>query len=79
MRGASEIGFEDALEFQERFVVECDAIEAGGFDTTFLQTKINGVLWEREVMLLARKTLLLRRRDDPPVPDETRRTIMIKC
>ena len=74
----SEISLENAFKFEKRFVVERDAIKIGRLDAAFFQTEVDGILGEREIVLLAREPFFLSRGHDCPVPDETRRTVMIK-
>ena len=78
VRRVSKIGLDDALEFDERLIVERDAIKLRGFHAALFQAEIDGVLRKREIMFLARKALFLRRRDDLPVTDKTRRAIVVK-
>ncbi len=78
VRRVCEIGFEDAFEFEEGFIVERDNIKTGGLDAAFSEAKIDCIFWERKIMLLTREAFFLRRRDDLSVLDKTRRAVMIK-
>ncbi|OQA55636.1 MAG: hypothetical protein BWY42_01390 [Candidatus Omnitrophica bacterium ADurb.Bin277] len=78
LRGACEVAFKDAFKFQEGFVVKRDNIEVFRRDPAFSQAIFDRVRRETEVVLLPRKPLFLRRRDDLPVTDKARGAVMIK-
>ena len=74
----SEIGFEQALEFEERLVVEDDVIDRAKLDLGLVQAILDGVARKPGVVLLAGEALLLRRRDDPAIGDERRGAVMVE-
>ncbi len=65
-----EVRLEEALELQERLVVEGDGVERGGLDAPLLQAPESGLAREAGVVLLPREALFLRGRDDLAVDDE---------
>ena len=52
-----QVGFEQAFEFDEGFVVEGNVVEITGADTALLQAEVDSVLGEAVIMLFARKPL----------------------
>ena len=69
-RRERQIRLEQALELQERLVVEGDMVEIAGRQAGFLEAVAHGVLGKTIVVLLARETLFLRGRDDLAVHHE---------
>ena len=59
-----DVGLEQALELQERLVVEDDQVEVAFPDACFLEAVVDRVLREAIVVLLPRETLFLRGSDD---------------
>ena len=78
-RGGREVGLEQALELEERLVVEHDRIEAGEVGGAGREAVADRRRREARVVAPAREALLLRRRDQPPVDDQGRRGIVIVC
>ncbi|OQA53593.1 MAG: hypothetical protein BWY44_00141 [Candidatus Omnitrophica bacterium ADurb.Bin292] len=78
-RRVSQITFQDALKLQKGLVVKRDDIKVFCGNATFLQAVFNRERRETRVVLLAGKTLFLRRRDNFSVAYKTRGAIMIKC
>ncbi len=77
-RRVGDVGLEDAVELEERLVVEGDQVELAGGDPAFLQAVVDGVLREVEVVLLAREALFLGGRDDAPVLDEAGGAVVVE-
>ena len=77
-RGEGEVGLEEALELQERLVVEGDVVDLIEPHTRLGQAVRDGVPGKAGVVLLATEPLLLRRRDDPPVLDQRGRAIVVE-
>ena len=73
-----QIGFQQSLEFDERLLVEDNVVEIAAGDTAFIEAVRDRVSRESWVVLLARKPLLLRGRNDRPVVEETRGTVMVE-
>ena len=65
-----KIGFKQAFELQERFLVEDNMIELIGHDAAFLEAVVDRVLRETVVVFLPREALFLSRSDNTPVLDE---------
>src|SRR5438552_2971457 len=59
-RDIGEVGFEQTLEFQKRFVIERDKVEIGRANTALGKAIIDRVLRKAIVVLPAREALLLR-------------------
>jgi len=76
-RRAGDVGFEQAFELDERFLVEADEGEIAGVDARLAQAVGDGVGRKGGVVLLAREALFLRGRDDPAVLDEAGRRIVV--
>src|SRR5262245_9979539 len=64
----AKVSFENPLEFEQRLVVEADAIEVGGGDAGCSKAIVHSACGKRRVSLLARETLLLRRGNYVAVP-----------
>jgi len=69
-RRAGEVRLQEALELEERLVVEADRVHLVGPDAADLQAGGNRVAGELRVVLDAGETLLLGGRDDLAVPHE---------
>ncbi len=78
LRSECQIGFEQPLKFHERLIVEDDISEIPQGNATFLQTVVHCMRRKPGIMLLSRKPLFLRRRDNLPLTDQARSTIMIE-
>ncbi len=76
--GVCEIGLEQTLELDQRFVVEDHMIDVVEGETRLVEAEANRVLRETLVMLLARESLFLGGGGDFPVLDQGRRAIVIK-
>ena len=76
-RREREIGLEQPLELEERLVVERDVVDFRGPRAGGLQARLDGVMREARVVLLAREALLLRRRRDLAVDDQRRRGVVV--
>ena len=57
-------GFDDAVEFEQRLVVEHDMVELRGGDAGFGEAVISGVTRQARVVFLARKSFFLGRGDN---------------
>ena len=77
-RRVRQVGLQQALELQERLVVEADVVELLGRDAGLVEAVADGVDRERVVVLAAGEPLLLRRRDDVAVDDERRRRVVVE-
>ncbi len=73
-----EIGFQEALEFQEGFVVESDGIDLADAHPFFRQAVFDSPAGESGVMSLPREALLLGSRHDFAIPNQGCRTIVVK-
>ena len=76
-RRGGDVRFEEAFEFEKRLVIKRHHIEIRRLDASLAQAVGDRVLGERGVSLVAREPLLLRRRDDAPVPHEAGGGVMI--
>ena len=70
-RRVSQISLENPLKFKKRLFVKGDEIEIAGGEAGFPKAEIDRALRKLEIVLLPRKALFLRRRDDFTVPHET--------
>ena len=77
-RREGEVGLEQALELQERLVVEGDVIDVLGRDSGRLEAIARGVDREAGIVLLAREAFLLRRCDDLSIHHQRRRRVVIE-
>ena len=73
-----EVGLEETIEFQQRFVVEANVVELVGFYPCFAQAVACGVERETVVMLDARESLFLRRGHDLTINDQAGGRVVIK-
>ncbi len=64
-----QIGLEQTLEFDEGLLVENDVIDLVDADAGFAQTRGNGLVWERRILLHASEALLLGRSNDTTIND----------
>src|SRR5687767_4586696 len=55
----AEVGLEDALEFQQRLVIETDRGQITDFDSCGLETELDRLPWEIRVTLFPREALFL--------------------
>ena len=78
-RSDAEIGFQNALEFNEGFIVKTHIIQVGRADARRLQTIFDGAFGEIRIVSLAGKPFFLGRGNDFSVADETRGRVVIKC
>jgi hypothetical protein len=76
-RRETEVGFEEPLEFDKRLVIEHNVFEILDSDPSFVQTILNGMTWKTWIMLLSRKALFLRRRDDLAILHKTGGAVMV--
>src|SRR5918993_5045301 len=76
-RGKTDVGFEEPLEFDKRLVIEHNVCEILDSDPSFVQTILNGMTWKTWVMLLSRKALFLRRRNDLAILHKTGGAVMV--
>ena len=76
-RREREIRFEQALEFQERFVVEGDEVDIGGAHAGDVEARANGVVGKIRIVLHAREALFLGGGFDAAIDDECRRRIVV--
>jgi len=77
-RRKGEIRLQQALELEERLVVECDRVDAVQGRLPLAQAVRHGVPREPRVVLLAGEPLLLRRGDDVPVRQQCRRAVVVE-
>ncbi len=74
-----QIGLEQALELEERLVVERDVIDFVEADAGLAQAVRDRAAGKAGIMLLAAEALLLRRGDDLAVLDQRRCAVVIEC
>src|SRR6266581_613710 len=74
-----EIGFEKALEFEERLFVEHDVVEFGRLDIGRGKTIANRRHWKIRIVLAARKTLFLGSGDDLAVHQQGGGAVVVEC
>ncbi len=77
-RRISDVRLEQALEFEQRLVVENDVIDVFEADAGFAQTVLDGAARKAGVVLAAREALLLGGGRDPAVDDQCRSTVVIE-
>src|SRR5687767_4055935 len=77
-RGMRQVRFEDAFEFNERLLIECDIVELVWSHPRFAQAVVDGPAGKTGVVLEAAEALLLSRSDDFAVHDERRCAVMVK-
>src|SRR5688572_6030912 len=68
-RRESEIGLDEALEFQERLFVEDDCVDSSRLCPGVLEAEANRVRGKTGVMLATREALLLGGGGDPAIDD----------
>src|SRR6266849_6201757 len=73
-----EVGLQDALELEQRFVVEADVFEVRGGDPGCPQAVRRRVGRKVSVALAPREPLLLGRGDDLAVPQQRRGAVVVK-
>src|SRR5436305_15289790 len=73
-----QIGFEDALEFDQRLLVKGHVVKIDWRDARLIQTIGNRLGGKSRVTFAAIKPLLLSCRDDLSVPDQGRGGIVIE-
>lgn len=78
LRGEGEIGLQQALELEQRLVVEDHVIQVAQPELSFLQTVGHGMGRESGVVLFAGEAFFLRRRHDRPVDDERGRRVVVE-
>jgi hypothetical protein len=76
-RRKTEVGFEEPLEFDKRLVIEHHVFEILDSDPSFIQTILNGMTWKTWIMLLSRKALFLRRRNNLAILHKTGSAVMV--
>src|SRR2546428_10314187 len=72
----AQVGLENALELEERLVVEADIVQVGNGDSAGLETVLHGVRGKGGVPLLASESLFLGGSDDLAVAQQARRAIV---
>ena len=77
-RREGQIGFEQALEFQERLVVERNLIDLVETDAGLFEAVVNGAMRESRVVLLAREALFLGGRNDLAIAHERRGAVVVE-
>src|SRR6266571_772505 len=77
-RREGEIRLKQALEFQERLVVEGDVVELVDPHAARFEAIARGAMGKMRVVLLAAETLLLRGGQQPAVLDQTGGTVMVE-
>ena len=77
-RRECHVGFEQPLEFQERFVVERNVLDARSIDAGLFQTVGDGFLRKSRVVFFAREAFFLRGCDDLSVAQQCCGTVVIK-
>lgn len=76
-RRECQVGLEQALELQERLVVEGDVIDLGQADAGLVQAITQGVQREARVVLAAREAFLLGGGDDHTVAQQCGCAVMV--
>src|SRR5205085_2867606 len=71
------VSLKQSLKLQERLIVEGDVSHVFAFNAARLQAILDGIGGKAMIMLLARETLLLRRRHDLAVAHQTRRRVVV--
>ncbi len=77
-RSQREIGLEEALEFQERLIIEYEIIDVIDVHSSCIETVSHRVARETLVMPDAGKPLLLGGRNDLSVANQRRGAVMIE-
>lgn len=77
-RHEGQVGFQQALKFEEWLVIEDDMIQLTGFNPGLLQAVCNGAVRETGIMLYARKALFLCGGNDITITNERSGTVMVK-
>ena len=78
LRRVGEVGLEQALELQERLVVEADVVQLLGGHARLAQAVGDGLGGEVVVVLLAGEALFLRRGDDRAVDQQGRGGVVVE-
>ena len=78
LRGERQVGLQQALELDQRLVVEADVAEIAESDPAFAQAVAHRVDRESRIVLLPGEALLLGRRDDLAVAHEACRAVMVE-
>src|SRR5438067_1141462 len=73
------VGFEQALELEERLIVEHDMIDVAERDLALLQAIGERMMREPGIVSLAAKALLLGGSDDVPIDNKRCCTVVIEC
>ena len=73
----AEIGFQQALELDQRFVIENDVVQVMHTDTALRQAVVDCVGGESRIMLLAGKPLFLCGRDHLAVAQQGCRAVVV--
>src|SRR5271155_423087 len=73
-----DIGFQKALEFQERLVVKNDVVDGGEIHARESETELHGMGGKARVVFLAGEALFLRRGDDLSITKKSRRTVVVE-
>ena len=76
-RREGEVGFQQAVELQERLLVEPNGIEVFRCEPRLVEAIANGVRGERRVVLHAGEAFLLRRRHNLAVDHNRRRRVVV--
>ena len=76
--GESHIGFQEALELQEGFVIKDDEVNVIQRHPFLCETIFDGIVRKPGIVLLTAETLFLRRRHHFPVAKERRRAVVIE-
>ena len=77
-RSELQVGLEQALELQKGLVVEGDVVDVAQADSRFGEAILDGAPWIAAVVLLAAEPLLLGRRHDTAVLDESGRAVVVE-
>ena len=78
VRRVRDVGFDQAAEGEDRLVVERDRVEPIEAQLAGVEAIPDRVGGESRLVLIARKPLFLRRRDDASVLDQRRRAVVIE-
>src|SRR5580658_3260717 len=73
-----DVGFQKALELQERLVVKDDIVDGGEIHACEREAELHGMGGKARVMFLAGEALFLRRGDDLSIAKKSRRTVVIE-
>jgi hypothetical protein len=74
----AKVRLENALELEQRLVVEADMGEILNADSRRLEAELDGALREARIALLSGKAFFLRSRNDLAVPEQARGAVVVE-